>query len=48
VAGQQFWCVGYFTGHYFHPNTPQLAAQDMPGLIYQIGVSGTVHWATRL
>src|ERR1019366_7671205 len=27
-ADQQFWRVDYFVHHYFHPNTPQLAAQD--------------------
>jgi hypothetical protein len=32
-AGQQFWRVGYFVYHYFHPNTPLLAAQDMHVLI---------------
>ena len=36
-AGEQFWRVGYFVHHYFHPNTPLLAAQDMHGLM------GSVH-----
>src|SRR5450759_4286606 len=37
-AREEFWRVGYFTGHYFHPNTPQLATQDMPALTDHIGV----------
>jgi hypothetical protein len=28
-AREQFRRVGHFTHHYFHPNTPLLAAQDM-------------------
>jgi uncharacterized membrane protein len=47
-ADQQLWRVGYFVHHYFHPNTPQLATQDIHGLTDQIGVSGAAHWATRL
>src|ERR1035437_6223707 len=34
----------YFAHHYFHPNTPSLATQDMPVLIDHFSVSGTVRW----
>jgi hypothetical protein len=36
-AREEFWRIGLFTHHYFHPNTPLLAAQDMHGLM------GSVH-----
>jgi hypothetical protein len=35
----------YFAHHYFHPNTPSLATQDIPVSTDHVGVSGTVHLA---
>src|ERR1017187_8802604 len=35
-ARKEFWRVLYFVHHYFHPNTPLLAAQDIHGLMNHI------------
>jgi hypothetical protein len=47
-ARQQFGRIDYFVHHYFHPNTPLLAAQDVHGLMGHMSTPAQFTRATRL